>query len=632
MGGTRFQRLMVLAVIAVTLALAAWVGSTLRGARLDLTQGQLYTLSPATLRLLDGTRDDITLTLYFSDQVSAGMPDLRNYAGHVRDTLQELVARSRGHLRMQVVDPAPFTAAEDEAAAAGLQGVPANLSGDSIYLGLVARDRAGKVQTIGFFQPDRERFLEYELARLIAAFARARAPVVGLVTSLPVMPRFDFARGDGVGGWLAVTQLQQSFELRYPQLADAATLRGIDVLVLIHPQGLTPPALFNLDQFVLGGGRLLAFVDPRADTQAQHRAPPVQDGADAPPPDDSSDLSPLLAAWGVGYDRTQFVADAHYALTVGMSDSSAPVRHLAMLGIDGGGLATSDVLTAQLKQINVASSGALLPLKNRTTQVTPLISSSTDAALLDVDQLRTLLDPATLAQGLQPALLPAHRPFVIAARLTGHANTAFLNGNPAAPPRDAAGTAPAAKMSGDINVVVVADTDLLTDLLWVQVQQFFGQPVATPFASNGDFLMNAVEHLSGSNTLLGVRGREPFQRPFIRVAALLRRADERTRHEEHRLEAQLQDTERRLTALQQVRGPAGAGPPVISPNAAQQQEIQRFTQRKLAIRKALRQVKRDLTTDIEALGTTLKLINIFSVPALLTVLLGGAAYMRRRRR
>ena len=660
MRGRMFTGVGLLLVISATLLLAPLLGRVLSRAavsligsdRVDLTQGQIYTLTPATENLLANISGHIKFTLYFSDQVSSGLPDIRNYASHVRDTLEEMVARSHGHLQLQVLDPAPFSEAEDAAAAAALQAVPANASGDSIYLGLVATvepatapvrttadavaNDLGKTQTIPFFQPDREQFLEYELARVIAMLERRRAPVVGLVSSLPVMPQFDFASARPVGGWVAITALQQSFDLRNVQLADAASLQNLDVLVLIHPQQLSATQLYNLDQYVLHGGRLLAFVDPNAETQA-----PASRAPNRLPPDQSSDLAPLLARWGVIYDKHQFVADAHYALTVGMSDRSVPVRHLGMLGIDPAGLDHGDIVTTQLKQINLASAGALAPFKNATTRFSALISSSTDAALLDAERLRVLLDPNSLTQGLQPT----GKRFTIAARVTGPASTAFPDGKPAlagaiATAAPARGQTPASRhpavaqrMQGNINLVVVADTDLLNDLMWVQVQDFFGQHVATPFASNGDFLVNAVDHLSGSNALISLRGRAAFQRPFVRVAALARRADERTQQEEHRLRAQLQDTEQRLAALQRGRnGPSAAGAGIANIlTRAQRAEVANFTQRKLTIRKALRQVQRDLTTDIEHLGTILKVINIAAMPALLTVVVLLIALLNRRR-
>ena len=618
----RFASFLLVLVISATLALALLMGA-LRGGRIDLTQGHIYTLTPATVQLLAGMKTNISLKLYFSEQLSAGMPDVRNYAQHVRDTLEEMVAQANGHLRLQVLDPAPFSEAEDAATAAGLQAVPANASGDSIYLGLAARtspgkNAAGKEATISFFQPDREQFLEYELAKLIAALERNQAPIVGLVSSLPVDPHFDVAAGRAVGGWIALAQLQQSFVMRQPHLDDATSLRELDVLVLIHPQRLSAPALFNLDQFVLRGGKLLVFVDPNADSQAN---PNPQPGL--PPLDQSSDLGPLLAAWGVAYDKRQVVADAHYALTVSLSDRAMPVRHVGMLGIDSEGFDHGDVVSAQLKQMNFASTGALAPLSNAKTTFTALVSSSFTAALLDAERFRVVLDPNTLAQGL----LPAGKRYALAARITGPARTAFPNGSPTA----ALGTNKTASsptlQRGNISVVVVADTDLLTDLLWVQVQPFFGQPVATPFASNGDFLLNTVDHLTGSTALISLRGRAPFQRPFVRVEALLRRADERTKQEERRLEAQLQETETRLAALQRDGTTPGASAAALP--QAQRKELMRFSQRKLSIRKALRQVNRDLSMDIERLGTLLKLINIFAMPALLTVFGVGWALRRR---
>ena len=627
MNNRLFSSLGLVGVLLATVVLAPALAVLLRGHRINLTQGQIYTLSDGSRSLLSSMETPVDLTLYFSDEITGGMPDLRNYAGHVRDLLHEMAAESGGKLRISERDPAPFSEAQDAADAANLQSIQANTAGDAIYLGLVGRNSRGRQEVVPFFQPNREQFLEYDIAKLIHSVGRDKPPSVGLITQLQVAGQFDFQTGQPAGAWASIAQLQQLVDVQRPSLADAAALAKLDVLILIHPQRLQAIELFNLDQFVLRGGRLLLFLDPHAEHQS--RGNPMQQ---APDEDLSSDLAPLLRAWGVRYDRKQVVGDARYAMTVTMSESGPPVRHLGILTLDGDAVDRSDVVTAQLERVNFASAGALIPIRGASTKFTALVRSSTDAALLDAERFKFLMDPTSLTDGFTPGT----RRLALMARVQGPARTAFPGGMPAAARAATAAPTPASaggnnaasvRGTGQLNIIIVADTDMLTDLMWVQSEEFFGQTVARPWAGNGDLLLNAVENLSGSTALASIRGRAQYQRPFTRVQALMRRADERMIEQERALEQQLSATEAKLAQLER----SGQGGDGVALTPAQQAEIQRFQQQKLSIRKHLRQVQRDLTVDIDRLGNMLKLLNMLAVPAVLTLLLVGWQLRRRWR-
>ena len=397
MNNRLFSSLGLVGVLLATVVLAPALAVLLRGHRIDLTQGQIYTLSDGSRSMLAAMTAPVDLTIYFSDEITGGRPDLRNYAAHVRDLLHEMAAESGGKLRITERDPAPFSEAQDAADAANLQSIQANTAGDAIYFGLVAHNNNGRQDVVPFLQSNREQFLEYDIAKLIYAVGRDKPPSIGLVTQLQVSGQFDFQTGQPAGAWASIAQLQQLVDIQRPALADAAALARLDVLVLIHPQHLQPIELFNLDQFVLRGGRLLLFVDPNAEHQT--RGNPMQQAPDA---DVASDLAPLLRSWGVRYDPKRVVADARYAMTVTMSENAPPVRHLGILTIDGDAVDRTDVVTTQLERLNFASAGALLPIPGATTTFTVLVSSSSDAALLDAERFRMLVDPTSLTDGFTP--------------------------------------------------------------------------------------------------------------------------------------------------------------------------------------------------------------------------------------
>jgi ABC-type uncharacterized transport system involved in gliding motility auxiliary subunit len=314
------------------------------------------------------------------------------------------------------------------------------------------------------------------------------------------------------------------------------------------------------------------------------------------------------------------VLDYGNALMVNIG-GGPPVRHLAMLGIGPEGLAADDVVTAPLDRINLATAGHLAPLEGADIRFTPLLESSTDSMLLSASRVALLPDPSILLD----EFAPSGERQVIAARIDGALPSAFPDGPPEGV---AAGGEHRARSDGEVSLLVVADTDLLSDRLWVQVRSLLGQRLAQAFADNGAFLTNALDHLSGSRDLINVRSRGSFSRPFERVEALRREAELGLRSQEQRLQAELEDTERKLVELELARQDGDTL--LFTPE--QEAELARFQQEQLRIRRALRDVRRDLDASIEQLGTRLKIINIVAVPSLVALFAIGAAAWRNRRR
>lgn len=604
--------LAVLAVLFVAVMLV--VNTGLRGMRVDLTRNQLHTLSAGTRSLLGKLDEPVNLYLFFSDRAAQGLPHLRTYAGRVRELLDEMAARSGGKLRVETIDPLPFSEDEDRATSFGLQSVPVG-AGDRLFFGLAGTNSTDGRAAIPFLQPDKEGFLEYDIAKLVHELSRGSRPVVGLVSSLPVTAGFDPASQRMREPWAVVQEWEQLFELRS---LDAAGLQAIDEeidqLVLIHPRNLSEDAQFAIDQFVLRGGHLLVFVDPDAELDGSGAEPgnPMA----AMMADKASDLPRLFQAWGLEYDPAQVVLDRSRAVPISTGAGQAPVRHPAILGLTASELNQDDVVTAQLDSINMSSTGFIeLAESAEGMQLEPLVQSTGDAMAVPAERLKMLMDPSSLMAGYRPA----GRPFVLAGRLSGIFRTAF-------PERAGEGVLKESAAPGQ--VIVFADTDVLSDRLWVQVQSFFGQRILNPFANNGDLAVNLVDNLTGSGDLISIRGRATSQRPFTTVEELRRMADDRFRAKEQELQQELAETERRLGELQGAKSSDEAL--ILSPE--QRREIDSFMQRKLEIRKELRQVRRQLDAEIESLGTRLRLLNILLMPALVSLAALGFAWWRSRRR
>lgn len=604
--------LLALGVLAIAIIMLsnAW----LRGMRIDLTENNLYTVSEGTRSVLRNIEEPIALYLFYSERAARNAPSLRPYATRVREMLEEFSQHAGGKLRVQVLDPVPFSEEEDQAAQFGLQALPIQ-GGESVYLGLAGTNAVGDEAIIPFFDPGKEAFLEYDLAKLIYSLANPEKPVIGIMSSLPMGGDFDPQTRRSVPPWVIDEQIGQLFDVRDLSPTVTAIDEDVDVLMLVHPKDLSDETLYGIDQYIVRGGRALIFVDPHAEVD-QPRQDPANPAA-AFTANRSSSLSRLFDAWGIEISPTEVVGDDRYALQISTRAGAPPVRHLALLGLDSDALDSGDVITGDLTSLNLGMAGAIQVREDATATVVPLVSSSSEADLIQSTRMRFLSDPSSLRDGFKPG----GEPLVLAARVTGAVPSAFPDGAPG--DGDTEGHVAAAD---NINAIVVADVDMLADQFWVQVQNFFGQRIVSPWAGNGDFVINALDNLTGSSELIGIRSRATYRRPFDRVEELRRRADERFLAKEQELQDKLLATETKLTELQSGR--ADDNPTIMSDE--QRAEIQRFLDERVEVRKELRRVRRDLAGDIENLGVWLKVVNIALMPLLVTLAALLFVWLRRR--
>ena len=630
----RARSLAALLCIALMLVATNIIAGRLLPVRLDLTAERLYTLSSGTRQTLARIDEPITLRFYYSTRLGQAIPSYGVYAQRVRELLDQYVAAAHGKLRLEIYQPLPFSDIEDRAVAFGLQGVPLNAQGDQVYFGLAGTNSTDDQQIIAFFAPERERLLEYDLTRLVHTLAVPKRTVVGLLSTLPL---------DGAGSLGGNSAPPKAFLQQLRQLDDVETLSaaldvippGTDVLMLVHPQNLPEKTLFAIDQFVLKGGKAIVFVDPYSELQARSRP----QGAPA-----DSDLEQLFKAWGLKLLPNTVAGDRRNAQRV-VVPSAAPgggeaKDYIAYLNLKGAELNHDDVVTANLRQIALATAGIIEPVAGASTKLEPLITTSPDAMKLPVEQVTGLPNVA----GLLTRFKSEDTRYVLAARITGPAETAFPDGPPKAeePPTkpgepaksaEASKPEPAAelvrKSVQPINLIVVADTDMLDDRLWAQTQDFFGRQIVVPVANNGDFVANAVEVLAGGEDLVGLRSRGTSTRPFARIDEIQRDADNRYAAEQEALSQKLKDAQAKLSRL--TKGEAATANAPLSPDEAK--AVDQFRADMLATRRQLRGVQGALRQDIERLKAVLEFCNIALVPilvALAAVMLGVRRGRRRR--
>ncbi len=643
-----------LLTVAVALLVSVGLISALPSIRIDLTEDDLFSLADGTRNIVSGLEEPIELLFFYSESATEDQPQIRSYGTRVQELLREIVIASGGNLVLSIVDPEPFSEEEDLATQYGVQPVPVTQGGQGIYFGLVAveldneKDPALRVsETMPLIRPDQEQFLEYEFMQLVTRVANPDLKVVGLLTTLDIDGGFDPMTGQATQQWMITDYIRQLYDLRRIETDTEIIEEDVDILMIVHPEGLSEQTLYAIDQHVMRGGETFVFLDPTADSMVSR-----SERGSMIPAGMRSDLPGLLEAWGVDYASDKVLTDNTLALRVQMGQGSRPVAHIGMIGANRTALAGDDIITRRLENLNLSSVGALAPRDGATTRFEPLIQSSSDAMLMNASLLEDVLDPSVLFD----EFVSANERYTIAARVSGVISSAFPEGRPVSG-NAAADTseeeieadddndsgeariekassdsdtmeAHLSQTSGETNILLFADTDVLTDRLWVQVAQFMGQRIPQPYANNGDFVINALDNLSGGADLVSIRSRGRYSRPFERVVKLQREADDRLRTEEAALLERLAETEEQLAALNTGEGGQLLGQ--LTPEI--QTEIDRFNAELLDTRRSLRDVQFQLTADIEALGSNLKWFNTAAIPMLLTVLALFMSLTRARRR
>ncbi len=619
-----------------------------KNAKADLTAERLYTIADGTKNVLQRIEEPISVRLYYTRKLGEVAPLFAKHFERVKALLEQYRDLSGGKVQLTVLEPEPFSDAEDRAVASGLRGIRLNQDGETGYFGLVATNTTDNDAAIEFFAPDRERFLEYDLTKLINGLANPKKRVVGLMASIPVdggpMNPMQPMR-QPAPPWTVMEQIREFFEVRQLEQTITEIPGDIDVLMLAQPTNLSRDAVYAIDQYVLRGGRVLAFIDPVSESTP----PTAQMGMPMPPMPPAGDILDLLKAWGVSIDTEKLAGDPSMARRVqfGGGPGGRPVvtDYLAWLQVDTQHINQADPLAAGIERLNLASVGFITKVDGTTTNVQPIMQTSAGAGVMDAMSLRVMPDPLALARDFKSG----GKPLMLAARITGEAKTAYPDGRPKpaeeAKGEEKPGEKPAAEAakdkpaeapkgeavvphfaSGPVNVILIADSDLLADQFWVSIQELLGQRMAMPQAHNAAFVINALENLSGGEALATLRGRGVNDRPFERVADIRRDAERRYREKEQALNAKLKDLQGKL---QQMETKSGEGGQILLSDK-DRQTIEGFRGEMLEVRRELRGVQADLRRDIDRLDGWLKFFNIAAIPLLIG--LGGIAVGLSRRR
>ncbi len=625
-----FSIIGVIAAAGIAIGLNMLADARLSSTRIDLTASRMYTLSASTKTVLTSLKEPVTLRLFYSRKLGATVPAYGTYADHVREMLLNYASISGGKVKVEFFDPEPYSDVEDRAMAYGLQGVPVDTGGAQVWFGLVGSNLEDDERNIAFFQAERERFLEYDLTKLVYELSNPKRPVIGVMSSLPLdgdRQAMMMARGQGQDGqpYASAFLLRQTNTLKMVATDAKVIDPDIQVLLVAQARDLSDDTLYAIDQFVMRGGRLMAMVDPWSEATAQQ---PSQNGM--PPTDTHSDLKKLFDAWGIDFDPTQVYGDLTGAWRVraGRDERVQSVNYVAWFNIREG-LNTNDPATATLQQVTVASPGALSKKDGAQIEFTPLLTTSDRSGPLPAGKLATP-EPAKLLAEFRPD----GKQRVVAARVRGMLKSAFTG--PPDLPKDEKrpDNFPAyiASTSAPANMVVVADSDILSDRFWVRVADFFGQQTATPFADNGPFVANLIGTLAGGDALIGLRSRGDTNHPFTLVAQMQSDAEASYRQTEQALQKHLEEVEKKLRTLRSGSEEGDKAKQEAMITDEQRVAIEAARKDIVETRQKLRAVQLELNRDISRLETVLRVFNIVAVPALLTVMAVIMGLVQRARR
>ena len=615
-----------LVAMLVILVAVNVIVKNLRMTRFDLTEEKLYTLSDGTRTILENLEKDVSLEFYFS-RSSAEVPTwLKSFANQIEDLLGEFKIASAGHLDVKLLDPKPDSDEEDWAREAGISGTQLQFMGPTVYIGVVARS-GDQIAVLPALHPDTAPELEYNLIRLVHRAAHPEKPVIGVLSSLPVLgvqsPPFAMPgqpQPPPQPAWLLFKELESDYDVR-PVAATAGEIdQGIEALIVVHPKDLPEPMTFAIDQFLLRGGKLLVFLDPLSVADPAMQAAGGQFGGRAQP---SSDLNRLLMAWGITYNPSEVLADL--SATTPTRDRGNDPTNLRLFG-KAGHMHSNDLVTANLEMLHLPFAGTFGGDPIESLTMTPLLSSSPNSDMINSTTIR--FGPDALKREFTSGMttLP------LAVRLFGRFKTAFPDGAPDggddASGEDAEEPKPANLLTESVRdsaVILVGDVDMLLDEVCIERFQVFGSSAYRPRNDNMNFFANAVEQLAGSTDLIGVRTRGQSVRPFEVVDRLELQAQERWLQEEQVLQAALNEARQRLSELQTQKDPSQRS--IISPE--QQAAIKRFRKEELDTAKKLKGVRKELRKEIDQLGARIKALNIILMPTL--VGLSGIAFGLYRR-
>lgn len=593
--------------------------------RVDLTEDKVYTLSAGTKAIISKLPGPVKIRFYYTQNENNMPVVLKNYAQRIDDLLSEYQKLGGGNVQVERLNPQPDTDAEDFANMDGVEAKQVSMAGDSVYLGL-SFTYLDEKNSIPFLTPDRDKFLEYDISRAIARVVNPERPTIGVMSGAPVFGQQPNPMMMQMGQqpqsqppWMFMSELERDFNVKRVDLTADKIDDDIKVLVVIHPKGISEKTQFAIDQFVMRGGKLMAFLDPFCAMEGRSNPMMGQQSS-------GSNMEKLLKAWGLEFDSNKVLADMSLR-----SPRFHPRVSLLVPSLTPEYIKQDEVLTAEIDNLVLAFPGVFTGTPAEGLKMETILKSSPNSQL--VDRFMAELSGEQVAKEFKPS----GKEYALAVRLHGKFKTAFPDGKPADKPEgeekkddkkpEEKKTDSLKETKAENQVVLVGDCDMLNEQFYAEMQNFFGQRVMSVNAGNLSFLQNGVELFSGDSNLMNARSRATKARNFTLIRQMQAKAEQQYQAELQKLETEQNETQRKISELQSKKDAKSRF--VLSPE--QQAELEKFRKTMAGTKKHLKEVRKELRRDQEALETRLKWINIAVMPVLVAVFGVGLALFNRKR-
>ena len=575
--------------------------------KIDLTTDKLFTVSENTKSIIKNLSEPISIKLFFSNSLSKELSQIRDYEKRVRELLMSYKKISNKNITIEIIDPRPFTDQEDLANVYGIQGLQLNEEGERFYFGAVFSNSVDDTTVIPFFELDREQFLEYDLTKTIYNLANTTKPNIGLISGLPLVGRVNNSQGNAQyeRPFFIYQTLSEFFNVIDLSLEVSEIPQNVDQLLIVHPKNLSDVTLYAIDQFVMTGKGVTIFTDPFSEFDNNLSKPESEKDFS------NSNLSRLFTSWGFDMKPGMVIGDIVNGrkVSLGPSNDQKIVTYVLWLAIQQNLLSNTDIITSNLDYIFLKSAGSIENLNtNSSLVIEPLISTSKESMLIERYKMQFRADPEQLLKDFQSQ----DKNYIIGARIKGEFDSAFSMEDIKKIELD---TNKHINNIKDANIILFADTDLLSDNTWISEQDMFGRNSITPIADNGRMVVNSIESMSGGRNLIGLRGRGSSNRPFLVIEDLQKKAELSFREKQISLQNELQGTEDKLKEIQSNQLDSSE-----SKTSEQNKAIEEFQRKILSIRKQLRDVQRQLNADIERLENNIKVLNIWTMPLIVIIL------------
>ena len=590
-----------------------------RGA--DFTEKQIHTLSDGTRAILSEIGAPVVLRYYASRNTDYMPEEIKLHMRRVDDLLKEYASLSKGKLRIENLDPQPDTDAEDSANLDGINGQ--RMDDQNLYFGL-AVSCLDKTSVIPFIDPRQETMLEYQLSKAIAEVSAPSKPKIGVMSALSLKGQPAAMPGQqGVPGWVIYQQLKQSFDIEeIPMTTTTIDPKSIKVLLLFHPAEITPEAEFAVDQYLLGGGTVVACLDAfSVAAQMTGGGNPMMGMPGTPT---TSTLPSLLKSWGVSFESGKVLADPTYSTRMAGNRDA-----LAVLTLTKDTMPQADsVITKDLDAVTLFLPGAFTVNATEGIKANTLIKSSSGSGF--VDSMRaSQLDPA-----LSTSFRPSGTAYDLVTYLSGNFKTAFPDGKPqAAAPADGAqpkkpeANANHLKQSASPgHVFLIADVDAFYDRFAYNLQNFGGVQMASPINGNASLLFNLLDQATGSKHLIGSRSRSAIRRPFTVVQKMEAEFNQQVGTKIDEFQEKQKAAQQKLNELQTKK--SRGSELYLSPE--QEAEIRKLRKEQVEYSKLIREQQKDLRRQKDKLAGKITLLNVAVMPMLVT-LFGLGLFIQRRR-